>query len=101
MRKAARHPVAETVTADDLKICELCGALNLASNRNCFGCGWHGKFEERREIVRVALDLTLQQFGSLCMGDITEGLNEDAEMQCGPVGALKRCFRRIRSWLFG
>ena len=32
---------------------------------------------------------------------ITEGLNEKAEMQCGPVGALKRCFHRIRSWLFG
>ena len=101
MRRTAWHPVAETVTEDDLKICELCGALNLASNRNCFACGWHGKFEKRPEIVRMALDLTLRQHGGLSMGDITEDLDEAAGMQCGPVGALKRCFRRIRGWLFG
>ena len=56
---------AQSLTASDLKICDLCGALNLALNRECFVCRWHGNFERRAEIVTMAMELAWRKNGAL------------------------------------
>jgi hypothetical protein len=40
----------------NLKICDLCGALNLVSEPECLVCRWHGHFERRPEVVQIALE---------------------------------------------
>src|SRR5687767_14847641 len=44
-----------------LKICDLCGALNLVSDTECVVCRWHGHFERRPEVARIALGLHRQR----------------------------------------
>lgn len=56
----------------DLKICQLCGWLNLESNSECFVCGWHGRFERDPESVHVAVDLVVQRFGRLDLQYLTD-----------------------------
>ena len=48
---------------DDLKVCDLCGWLNLGTNTECFVCGWHGHFETDSKTVRAALELANRQIG--------------------------------------
>jgi hypothetical protein len=45
----------------NLKICDLCGALNLASDVECVVCRWRGHFERRPEVVRIAIELHADQ----------------------------------------
>ena len=45
----------------NLKICDLCGALNLVSDVECVVCRWRGHFERRPEVVRIALELNARQ----------------------------------------
>jgi len=54
-----------TYRESDLKVCDLCGALNLAENGECFVCGWHGRFETRPELVHMAMEITRRRFGRL------------------------------------
>jgi hypothetical protein len=54
-----RHP--EIDDAVNLKICDLCGALNIASDSECVVCRWHGHFERRPEVVRIALEFHMQR----------------------------------------
>jgi hypothetical protein len=51
----AHRPEMPGFTENDLKVCDLCGALNMASTRECVICGWHGKFDYDRESVRKAI----------------------------------------------
>lgn len=61
-------PLHET----DLKICDLCGALNLSDNASCCVCTWHGRFERRPEVVRMAMDLMVRRHGSLDLSLLTD-----------------------------
>lgn len=56
----------------DLKICELCGWLNLDSNLECFVCGWHGRFEQDPEVLRAAIELAMQHHGQLELQHVTD-----------------------------
>ena len=75
----------------DLKICELCGWLNLASNPECFVCGWHGRFEHDTEVVQAAVELAVQRLGRLELQYLTDPTkyHEPAPASLGT---------RIRSW---
>lgn len=42
-------------TENDFKVCELCGALNVASTSECVICGWHGRFDYDPESVKRAM----------------------------------------------
>lgn len=55
-----------------LKICDLCGALNLSANSECFSCGWRGRFERRSEIVRLAVELYQRRHGRLQLEELTD-----------------------------
>lgn len=40
----------------DLKICDLCGALNLMVNTECHVCRWHGHFDQHVEKITQAIE---------------------------------------------
>ncbi len=56
----------------ELKICDLCGCLNLATNDACFVCGWHGHFEQDERVVHAALELATRRYGRLELQHLTD-----------------------------
>jgi hypothetical protein len=44
----------QIVAKSDLKLCELCGALNYHRNGECFTCGWRGVFNRDPSSVDLA-----------------------------------------------
>src|SRR5438045_9474464 len=56
----------------ELKLCELCGHLNLESNAECFICGWHGRFEQTPEVVRAAVELAVRRYGRRELQHLTD-----------------------------
>jgi hypothetical protein len=87
--------------ASDLKICDLCGALNLASNDECFVCRWRGRFERRPEMVKLAMELLERRHGRLELSLLTS-----AHVYHDPVDHSLRArlgcfFLRVRHWFFG
>ncbi len=60
------------IRESDLKICELCGWLNLDSNEECFVCGWRGRFERDREVVHAAVELAVRRYGRLELQHLTD-----------------------------
>ena len=74
MAKETGHPGqgrAASFRETDLKICELCGWLNLESNEECFVCGWRGRFERDADMIRAALELTVRKYGRLELQHLT------------------------------
>ena len=96
---------APAMSASDLKICDLCGALNLASNRECFICRWRGRFEQRTEFVRLAMELAQRQYGKLEPWLFSNGLNLGADPNhrfAGPIAqGLQRGLQKVIDWLRG
>lgn len=45
----------------NLKVCPLCGCLNSRFNAECFGCGWHGRFDDDDEALGRGLEQLLQE----------------------------------------
>ena len=60
------------IRENELKICELCGWLNLEVNSECFVCGWHGRFERDREVVHAAVELAVRRYGRLELQHLTD-----------------------------
>jgi hypothetical protein len=86
---------------EDLKICDLCGWLNLDTNTECFVCGWHGRFEHDPEIVRAALELATRRYGRLELQHLTD-LRTYREPPPPPLKArFRHWFRRMWRWLRG
>lgn len=56
----------------ELKICDLCGWLNLESNTECFVCRWHGRFERDPEVVHAAVELAVRRYGRLELQHLTD-----------------------------
>ena len=42
------------ISPKDVKLCELCGTLNLESNKECWTCRWHGGFSRDEKTVALA-----------------------------------------------
>ncbi len=61
-----------TFQEDDLKVCDLCSSLNLATNGQCYTCGWHGRFERSHEVVHTAIEMAIQTHGRLELQDLTD-----------------------------
>lgn len=64
-----------TFHEEELKVCDLCGWLNLAANTECFVCGWHGHFETEPKLVRAALELANRRYGKLELHHLTNVRN--------------------------
>jgi hypothetical protein len=82
---------AGTYQENELKICDLCGSLNLSTNRECFICGWSGRFELNQEVVHTAVEIAIQLYGRLELENLT-----DIQTYCAKPQSLTV---RIRAWV--
>jgi hypothetical protein len=82
----------------ELKICELCGWLNLASNTECFVCGWHGRFERDPEVVHAAMELALRRYGRLELQHLTDPRTYRAPEPASLRARLLAWLQRVRFW---
>lgn len=87
--------------AIDVKICDLCGALNLESNGECFICRWRGHFETRPDVVQMALEVAERQMGKLDTSAVTGSFTYYEGEGGGILAWLRRAFRGVHVWLFG
>lgn len=60
-----RGRFGQSIAQTDVKVCGLCGSLNLRSNAECFTCGWHGEFIEEASCVNAAWRSLEAEYGSL------------------------------------
>ena len=42
------------ISQKNVKLCGLCGTLNLASNKECWTCRWHGGFSRNEQTIALA-----------------------------------------------
>ena len=90
---------AHALTASDLKLCDLCGALNLASNRECFVCRWRGRFERREDIVTMAMELASRKYGCLESWQFSGSPFADIGLRRSFRSRLVGVYLRLRDWL--
>jgi len=91
---------AGTVQETELKICDLCGSLNLTTNRECFVCGWSGRFERSQEVVHTAVEIAIQRYGRLELEDLTDIQTYRAHPP-GFVHRVREWLGRMWQWLSG
>ena len=85
----------------DLKICDLCGSLNLTANAECFVCGWRGRFERGSEVVKIAMKLAESRYGRLARSLFTRDDSEYRERPNSLLRGLTGAFDRVRHWFLG
>lgn len=54
-----RYLAKRRLAVESLKRCPLCGAINAASNEECFVCTWSGSFEHEAEDIHEGLSQLL------------------------------------------
>jgi hypothetical protein len=85
----------------DLKICDLCGWLNLESNVECFVCGWHGHFEHDPEVIRAAIELAVRRHGRLELQHLTDPRTYREPVSPTLISRVSAWFRRLWNWMRG
>jgi hypothetical protein len=98
-RETGQHGRVSTFRDGDLKICELCGHLNLSANTECFVCGWHGHFEQSQEVVRSAVELAVRRYGRLEIQYLTDPRTYREPEPPKPAARFVAFMRRCWSWL--
>lgn len=90
---------ASHLDVGDVKICDLCGGLNLASNKECFLCGWSGHFERKPEVLRHAVELLERRHGRLTPEMLS---NPAPAKEAGRLGrwTVRGLLTRLRAWFF-
>ncbi|HZT42035.1 MAG TPA: hypothetical protein VFA07_07585 [Chthonomonadaceae bacterium] len=83
----------------ELKICELCGNLNLASNKDCFICGWHGRFERDPVTIRAAIELSVRRYGRLELQHLTDLRTYQKPAPLTLPTRIRLWFQRVWLWL--
>jgi hypothetical protein len=53
-RIAVERRLSAKISPETVKLCEFCGALNLASNKECWTCCWHGGFSVNEQTIALA-----------------------------------------------
>lgn len=85
---------------DELKICDLCGSLNLATNAHCYTCGWTGHFECRQSVVRTAVEIVIQRHGRIELQNLTD-MQAYRESRPGFFSRISAWFNCVWRWLSG
>ena len=88
------------IQENDLKICDLCGSLNLESNAECFVCGWHNHFEREHGVVHAAVEMAVRRYGRLELQHLTD-INTYCEYAPTLQSRFSRWIHSIWSWLSG
>lgn len=100
-RETGQPRRTEVFRESDLKICQLCGQLNLSTNDACFVCGWHGRFEQDSELIRAAMAIELRRYGRLELERLTDPSTYRAAAPATHRFSFRVWIRRIWSWLSG
>jgi hypothetical protein len=99
-RRETEGQTGDVFQASDLKICDLCGSLNLAANCICCSCGWHGHFESRPNVVALAMEMVRMREGAIRLDHVA-----DARSSLRPhpslIDKLRRSIAHAGQWLFG
>ncbi len=99
-RRETEGQTGDVFQASDLKICDLCGSLNLAVNCICCSCGWHGHFEARPNTVAIAMEMVRAREGAIRLDQVA-----DARSALHPhhslLARLRRSLANASYWLFG
>jgi hypothetical protein len=85
----------------ELKICELCGWLNLISNTECFVCSWHGHFDRDPQAVHAAVELALRRYGRLELQHFTDPRTYRQPHRLSPRQRFGVWLCRVWGWLRG
>jgi len=91
---------APAYAPSDLKICDLCGTLNLASNRECFVCRWHGNFDRRSEVVSNAMELLERKHGRIDVALVSASPCPQITSQRGISSRINCFWQRVTRWFF-
>jgi hypothetical protein len=75
------------VNEASLKSCDLCGALNLLQNGECFVCGWRGHFSRNQSVIHETLI------------ELIRSLPEVSPLHFTDDRTLRRIFRRRPWWV--
>jgi hypothetical protein len=78
--------------AENLKRCPLCGAVNAATNGECFVCRWHGEFEREPAIIEQGINELIAH-----SPELDEALNQ-CDWVPQPQAARLRAFLRKIFW---
>jgi hypothetical protein len=91
------------ISPADVKVCELCGALNHDKNMECFTCGWRGQFGRDKHTISLAWHRLTDQ----CEGVHLEQLTARPTYFLDELGQRKhrslwqRLVSRCRHWWQG
>ena len=86
--------------ASDLKICDLCGTLNLAANGVCVSCNWHGHFDSRSNVVALAMEMVRSREGAILLEQVADA-RTNLHPHLSLFAKLRRSLAQASSWLFG
>ena len=100
-KREVDHRLGDAIHESDLKICDLCGALNLAENGECFVCGWHGHFDTSPRVIRIAMELVRRKYGALDADSLSDHHIHAVATSPSLRWRLVRLFLRFKGWLFG
>jgi hypothetical protein len=73
------------ISRKSVKLCELCGTLNLDANKECWTCRWHGGF--KRDETTIAL--AWQRLENLYEDVRVEHLTAGRTFPVGDFGAIR------------
>lgn len=97
MERHERGPERIGYSERDFKVCDLCGALNPATNTECFVCGWNGRFHTDRETVREMMEQTASEYGGLTESLFVRQVVPSTPPRLGLLAALWNAIRGIFS----
>ena len=63
--------IPPTLSRENVKICGLCGTLNLEQNKECWTCRWHGDFSYNDQTIALAWQRLETQYEEVRVEHVT------------------------------
>ena len=63
--------ISPTLSRKNVKLCELCGTLNLEQNKECWTCRWQGGFSRDERTIALAWQRLELQFEEVRIEHVT------------------------------
>lgn len=76
--------IRPTISRKNVKLCDLCGTLNLETNNECWTCRWHGGFSRDAQTISLAWQRLELQYEEVRIEHVTA-----RRTQVGDFGAAR------------
>lgn len=63
--------IRTTLSRNHVKLCDLCGTLNLNANKECWTCRWHGGFSWNEHLIALAWQRLETQYEQVRVEHVT------------------------------